>query len=296
MISIIIASVKSNLLADVRKNISETIGVEFEVISVDNSNGARSLCEIYNEGALTAKYEVLCYMHEDIKFETQDWGQVILQLFNSQPKLGVVGIAGSSYKTLTPSGWGPDSPWGDTIFSSFTQSYKWSSKNEERFIHNPGSNRLAKVICVDGMWFCTPRSIALEKRFDENLLNGFHCYDIDYCLNVGQDYDICVTFEVLINHFSEGNFDANWLSDTLALHEKWKSILPKSIFPVDINYQRNLEKKAFRNYISSMVKAKVGLADIFKVIKRYKNAYFMNSKLYFKLNYYALKYTVFKKN
>lgn len=295
MISIIIASVKKDLLAAVCKNITETIGVDFELISVDNSSGSKGLCQIYNEGALQAKYELLCYMHEDIRLETKNWGAIVAELFNAKPKLGIVGVAGSSYKTLTPSGWGPDSPWGDTVFSNYIQSYKESSKPEERYIHNPGNDQLAQVVCVDGLWFCTPRSIALEKRFDDHLLRGFHCYDIDYCLNVGQDYDVCVTFDVLITHFSEGNFDKNWLSDTLAIHKKWKSILPKSISLIDMKHKRKVEKRAFRNYIISLVKGNVSFTAILKIIKSYRIAYFMNTKLYLKLNYYALKYSLFKK-
>lgn len=295
MISIIIASVKEELLTDVHKNVSETIGTEFEIISVDNSSGIKGLCTIYNEGAGRAKYDILCYMHEDIKFETANWGKVVLKLFTSHLKLGVVGAAGSSYKTLTPSGWGPDAPWGNTIFSNYIQSYKRAVKEEEHFIHNPGNDQLAKVVCVDGMWFCTPKSIALEKRFDEDLLRGFHCYDIDYCLNVGVDYEVCVTFDILINHFSEGNFDEHWLSDTLNIHQKWKSILPKSVFPIDLAYQRRIEKKAFRNYILSLVKGNVGLSEILKEIKNYRSAYFMDRKLYLKLNYYALKYYLTKR-
>lgn len=292
MISIVIASVKSDLLESVRRNISDTIGVDFEVISFDNSNGAMSLCEIYNQGAEKANYKIVCYMHEDIEFKTTNWGQIVLQLFNANEKLGIVGVAGSSYKPLTPSSWGSDSSKGLTTFSNYSQSNKKSNQNIEYFINNPGVGQLAKVVCVDGLWFCTKKAIALEKRFDEDVLKGFHCYDIDYCLNVGQDYDVCVTFDVFINHFSEGSYDENWLADTLKIHEKWKTILPKSLTHIGMDYQRNLEKMAFKKYILAMFKYNVLLKDVLKKIGEYKNANFMNYQLYLKLKFYALTYYV----
>lgn len=296
MISIVIASVKSDLLAKVNKNISNTIGgVEFEVISIDNSDGTMSLCEIYNKGAQKAKYETLCYMHEDVEINTTEWGKIVLQLFSSNPKLGIIGVAGSSYKPLAPSGWGSDSHTGLTTFSNYAQSYKKSNRSIDYFINNPGTENLAKVVCVDGFWLCTKKSIALEKQFDEELLKGFHCYDIDYCLNVGQDYDVCVTFDVLIHHFSEGNIDENWLSDTLSVQEKWKLILPKSVAAISIDYQRNLEKIALKNYILSLFKYKVSLKNVLKRIEGYKKAKFMTNQLYLKLQFYALNY-YFKKS
>lgn len=293
MISIIIASVKKELLHKVVENIGNTIGVEFEVLSVDNSDSTMSLCEIYNNGAEKAKYEIVCYMHEDVEIQTENWGQIVLQQFNSNAKLGIIGVAGSSYKPLAPSGWGGDSYTGLTTFSNFLQSYKESNR-VEHLLNNPTAERLAKVVCVDGFWLCTQKSIAIEKRFDEEMLKGFHCYDIDYCLNVGQEYDVCVTFDILIRHFSEGNVDKNWLFDTLNVNEKWKSILPKSVAAIPIDYQRNLEKIALKNYIKFLIKYKVSLGEILKRIGGYKKAKFMTSKLYLKLRFYALTY-YFKK-
>ena len=45
--------------------------------------------------------------------------------------------------------------------------------------------------------------------FDEELLTGFHCYDLDFTLQIAADrcYKnyVCCSSEVLIEHSSQGN-------------------------------------------------------------------------------------------
>ena len=74
MISVIISSAKKELVTQVTKNITDTIAVEFEIIAFDNSNGEKGICEIYNQGIKKARYDVLCFMHEDIAMITPGWG------------------------------------------------------------------------------------------------------------------------------------------------------------------------------------------------------------------------------
>ena len=290
MISIIIASVKKDLLANVSKNISETIGVEFEIISFDNSNGERGLCELYNLGAKKAKYDVLCFMHEDISLDTINWGSIVFELFNQDPKLGVLGVVGSSYKALVPSGWAVENLHGQTIFANYIQSYKHSNKRKELIYNKPSKDNPANVICVDGLWFCTRKSIALEVSFDEQLLHGFHCYDIDFCLNVGRYFNVAVTFDILIHHFSEGSFDKDWLTDSIKVHKKWESILPKFTTPITLKQQRVFEKRAFKTLIKNLLIQKTSLKRIFQMLKSYQGTKVMSTSLYLKLNYYTIKY------
>ena len=61
MISIIISSINEKLLSDVSFNISKTIGVPFEIISVANGNGDKGICEVYNQGVAKANFPILCF-------------------------------------------------------------------------------------------------------------------------------------------------------------------------------------------------------------------------------------------
>jgi hypothetical protein len=227
MISIIISSANKSLLSDVIMNIKSTVGVEHEIISFDNSDGLKGICEIYNLGAQRAKYNILCYMHEDIAIKTEDWGLEVIKIFK-QVDIGVLGVAGSAYKSEVPSGWSAESFKVKLISCNYVQSFKRTKRSSVHYQLNTDGSDLAQVVCVDGMWFCTPKKVALENPFDEQLLKGFHGYDIDYCLQVSLHYKAVVTFKILMEHFSEGGYNQSWLDDTLKLHKKWEHTLPRS--------------------------------------------------------------------
>ncbi len=64
-------------------------------------------------------------------------------------------------------------------------------------------------------WMALPclcvRMYGPKYPFDEELLTGFHCYDLDFTLQIAADrcYKnyVCCSSEVLIEHSSQGNFN-----------------------------------------------------------------------------------------
>ncbi len=269
MISIIIASVKEDLLASVSQNIRDTIGVECEIINFDNANGKYGLCELYNIGAKKANFEILCFMHEDIEMKTTDWGKVVLAHFSHRPKLGVLGVAGSAYKAFAPSAWGIGKE-KHTEYYNYIQTFKDKERQSIHAYLNTTNDRFAKVATVDGMWFCTTKKIALSYSFDENTFKGFHCYDLDFCLNVGQTYDIAVTFDILIEHFSEGGYNKEWFFETLKLHNKWQHILPKSTIPIPNRIKRLIERRAYLILFLRLISFKFDKKYILEFYEEYK--------------------------
>jgi glycosyltransferase involved in cell wall biosynthesis len=250
MISVIIASANKELLANVSENVKSTIGVDFEIISFDNANAEKGICEVYNIGIAKAKYDVLCFMHEDIKIHTDNWGKCILDIFEANKKLGLIGIAGSLYKAMSPSSW---FSWLDQYNRfNLVQRYKFSDTETKVVYQNPNEEKLAKVNGVDGVWFCTHKRVTDDIKFDERLLKGFHGYDVDFSLSVAEKWDVAVTFDVLIAHFSEGNYDNKWIESTLLVHEKWKASLPKGKEYLAKGDALECEKKAFLFFIDQM--------------------------------------------
>lgn len=290
MISIIICSANSEMLKEVKANISETIGVPYEVISFENSQGRRSICEVYNEGARLAKYEQLCFMHEDLEFKTINWGNEINRIFAGNPEIGIIGVAGGAYKSDVPSGWGVSCLSPATLYCNFMQSFKRSDGPTKHFHSNPGTDSLAEVVCVDGMWFCTLKKIALEYPFDEALLKGFHCYDIDFCINVHQHYKAAVTFNILLRHFSEGGYDKGWFEDTLKIHDKWKEKLPLTVVSLSENEKQALQKSSYKWILQMMINMNYSLSDLLSYLARCKREGKLSNKLYLKYVYYSVKY------
>ena len=68
MLSIIICSVLPERLRKISQNIDETIGVEYEIVTIDNREKCWSIARAYNEGARQAKYPNLFFVHEDVMF------------------------------------------------------------------------------------------------------------------------------------------------------------------------------------------------------------------------------------
>ena len=251
MISIVIASADPKLLQQVKLNIAQTIGLPYEILAFNNSNSAKGICEIYNEGISQAKYAILCFMHEDIAFVTNDWGIVVQELFQQHSKLGVIGIAGSTFKSIMPIGW-PNQGSHETERSHLLQSHKYADKETFHANLNPNNERLAKVVVVDGAWMCVKKEVTERFVFDSDTFKGFHCYDIDFCLSAGRAFEIAVTYDVLLHHFSEGRLDRNWMEQSLLLYYKWEDELPKSLVPLSKKRIRKIEKQNFRYWLKQI--------------------------------------------
>ena len=81
MISCIVCSRHIRLSERLIQNIQNTIGESFELVVIDNSKSNYSIFSAYNEGVRRAKGNVLCFMHEDILFHSQNWGQELCRIF-----------------------------------------------------------------------------------------------------------------------------------------------------------------------------------------------------------------------
>ena len=77
MLSIIICSVSPERLEQVTRNIHDTIGVDYEIIAIDNREKQWPIARAYNEGASRAHYPFLFFVHEDVKFHSVGWGKCI---------------------------------------------------------------------------------------------------------------------------------------------------------------------------------------------------------------------------
>lgn len=284
MISIIISSANAEQLKQVTENITATIGVPFEIIGIDNSAGQQGICAVYNQGIQRAKYDILCFMHEDVLIKTNNWGGILKNIFEGDSEIGLLGICGGSYKPFTPSGWGGLGVYN--AYYNFIQSYKYADKEPDVKFRNPDNAKLAPVACVDGVWLVTTKQIAANFKFDEATFKGFHLYDLDYSIAIGQQYKVCVTYEILLNHLSEGKYSRDWMEDTLRLHEKWQDVLPVNTGNFSLRDRKHMEKVTFKDLVGKLIAMKFPAAVAHKVLE---NARYKELGLYWKLKYYVLK-------
>ncbi|WP_025761462.1 glycosyltransferase [Dyadobacter tibetensis] len=283
MISIVICSVDPVQLRAVKANISATIGVPYELLAYDNRNQPSGICEVYNKGIASCRYAIVCLMHEDVAIQTQDWGKIVLDIFDAHPGAGILGVAGGGYKSLTPSGWYClDFQFDEKSFQNILQGYKYDNREPLHAYHNPYQQRLSEVVCVDGVWICVRTALAKKKPFDSQLLKGFHGYDIDFCLSHYGDSQILVTYDILMVHESEGNFNKKWLDEVLKIHEKWSSQLPLTTANISERDLYFTEKRAIKRLIEQMLLWEYDLLSISKMIMVFGRSKRISSKLVLK--------------
>ena len=230
MISIIICSRKADIPQDLKDNIAATIGCEYELCVIDNSRNEYNIFTAYNEGVRRAKGEVLCFMHEDIVFHSEEWGKMVEEIFSQQEKLGVVGVTGGQFFPKTPTSyWEGGTGVGQIIQGSIVDGKYKTWMNGKAVETGDAKYALVDVVAVDGLWMCAPKLLFEEGviRWDSENFDSFHCYDMDICLQTIQaGYRVAVIGGIMIEHQSFGNTDMNYCIQSQKLFDKWKDVLP----------------------------------------------------------------------
>src|SRR5690606_23928511 len=162
--------------------------------------------------------------HEDVFFESKEWGNKLITHFNSSSDIGVIGVAGGTYKSNFPSSW-------SYIKENKRVYINQDLGNERKEVQliNPYNEIRSRVVVLDGVFLSVKRHVWEEFKFNEKDLKGFHGYDIDYSLLISNYYKNYVIYDVLLTHYSVGNPDRKWFDAALIISNKWKDHLPKYV-------------------------------------------------------------------
>ena len=259
MISIIISNNDIKALAGLKKSILETIGVGYELIIINNNNGEMSISSAMNQGANRANFEYLCWVHEDVVFTRQNWGNILINLLR-EPCIGVIGIAGGIYKSINFS-----PAWFNFRHNAHRVNIvQPNAKNElEQWIENPNKESLSEVVVVDGVFMCCRKSVWEQYNFDENVIRGFHFYDMDFCLGVRSlGYKNYVTHEIFLEHYSSGKNNLDWYKHGKRVHQKWEHTLPQFVGEMTDKEIRQVEYQTLEYAFNLQLKLRA-LGDAF---------------------------------
>ena len=208
MLSLIVSSYQQHYFEQFSENVKATIGKNFdyEIIQIWNP-GLMGICEAYNKGAEKAQYENLLFVHEDVLFETKDWGRILID-YLSDNQIGCVGLAGSSVKTKFPIAW-----WDirDKAFLNLNQYTKVRGVESYTFENDQ------EVKILDGVFIAVKKIIWQNNKFNINN-NSFHGYDVEFSLKISENYKNIVLNKILISHFSEGKLSKEWFIEICRIY------------------------------------------------------------------------------
>lgn len=255
MLSIIICSISPEYVQRLTQNINETIGVEYEIIAIDNREKKWPIARVYNEGARKARYPFLFFVHEDVKFHSLNWGEIIEEKLK-EPDCGVIGFAGSKAKFANYSGWVQYRRLNYTFYYQGKKGVSMLSVANVTLKHP-----FEEVVILDGLGLFVRKDVWNIYPFDEEVLTGFHCYDIDFTLQIAasrkyKNY-VCCSPKVIIEHFSEGNYNKSWFQDTILLHDrKWSKILPLKVDGLELTERemKRYDEHSFNRFMRKLLK------------------------------------------
>lgn len=227
MISFLVCSIDSAHAAGLAENLATTVGVEHELLLHDNREAHWGLARVYNHLAERARFPLLCFLHEDVRFRSAPgWGAELTTFYASHPEAGLVGFAGSQVKSRAASGWSALPHYNRM---HLLQGGRPGAAGGPRLLAlNPDRQPYTPVVVLDGLCLFATREVWAAHRFDEVTFPGFHLYDLDLSTQVALSRTNYVCHRVLPEHFSSGSFGGAWRLASEAYHRKWSARLPLS--------------------------------------------------------------------
>lgn len=204
-------------------------GKKTQVIEKVN-NGEKSLTQVYNEILNESENNFVVFCHDDIEFDTNNWGDKLIKLFNRNPEFGIIGIAGTT--DLIDGRWWTMKQSMIGIVSHKHEGKKWTNT------YSPDQgNKLKEVVVLDGLFFCVDKS-KIKKDFNEEF-KGFHFYDIPFCFdNYLSGVKLAVTTQIRVTHMSIGQTNEQWEKNKTQFEELYKENLP-----VRLSANKTIEEK-----------------------------------------------------
>jgi len=269
MLSIVICSKHKTLRKEFVDNIINTVGIDYEIISIDNSENQYSIFSAYNLGASKSKYLYICFVHEDVFFHSQNWGEKVIEHLQN-PNTGIIGLAGAGTVTRVPAAWSSLLSQSQNMIQSDHSGKKATEINRIPLNYNLSER---SVIVLDGVFMCMRRELMEEIHFDEQL-SGFHGYDYDISLqSATKGYINKVIYDIELEHFSRGKTDRDYFRNLITVFKKWESYLP-----------------LFLNDASGIKLSEISKIEddnLFRLIKKMVRKGFNSSEIISEASYYA---------
>jgi hypothetical protein len=226
-ISFVIASYRPALAEECIKSIQESVGHEHQFIVVDTRPEQLNIFQAYDAGAEQAHYSVLCFIHEDARILSSGYWLREVEKYLADPKVGVLGVAGSKDLTGTGRWWeGMGEPHGNRLSGMAVHTHDT--------VTCPNAyGAFDQVLVVDGLCMILKHELyqSLKGYHYEGMppYVGYDFYDIDLCFRAHLAGYKNYTVPLLIEHQSMGVPKESWYTNKELFVSKYLAHLPASV-------------------------------------------------------------------
>ncbi|WP_113673812.1 glycosyltransferase family protein [Vallitalea guaymasensis] len=156
-------------------------GFVTEIVDIRNQ---KSMTSGYNKGMIStdAKYKI--YLHQDVFITNKNFIVDIIEIFNRDADIGLIGVIGSKYIPADGIWWKSNKKRGKVYDSH---------RGKIELLNFQGNSKTDELVSgIDGLIMITQYDIPWR----EDIFTGWHFYDISQCLEfIRKGYKIAVPYQ-----------------------------------------------------------------------------------------------------
>ncbi|MBN1309262.1 MAG: hypothetical protein JXA18_15165 [Chitinispirillaceae bacterium] len=203
------------------KNTAKTIGVPYEYLPIDGTDGTSSAA-IWNFGISRTRGDIIVFIPEDVYFMKPGWGAVLESKF-SDPHVAGLGVAGTQYLLATT----PSLTAAGRPFIKGRVVYHLQNGDFFAVVYSQELGDFEVVAC-DGVFLAVRKRHLAHAWFDQETFDGEYFADLDLCMQLRKCGKLLVTTEIVVKKRSPLQFDRVWKEYGRRFLDKWSMELPAS--------------------------------------------------------------------
>lgn len=202
-ISVIICSIDASKFARISECYGRLLNDHpYEIIGIHD---AKSLAEGYNRGLERSNGNVIIFSHDDILVIERDFPRKLQSYLTDYDILGFAGASRVVNGSWVAAGF----PYVHGVVAHAFPKQPSIKLNVFGVQHWPV---IPNIKLLDGLCIISTREAAETIRFDPNLFDGFHLYDLDFSFRAHlAGYRLGVICDMPIIHESGGQFDQTYV-------------------------------------------------------------------------------------
>jgi hypothetical protein len=163
----------------------------------------RSLASAYNEALAAARGEAIVFLHDDVEVLSP---RLDLLLARSLARADVVGVAGTRRLEGPTLGWAGQREMRGWLVHGSSASATWDFS-----VLALRAGLETGIQALDGCFIAARTQAARAVGFDAATFDGFHFYDLDFCLRAHRaGLAVAVDTGILVAHASRGSLGPAW--------------------------------------------------------------------------------------